>query len=372
MSCSASKSTGRREGIRALRLGGFVLAALPAMGSSLGSLPVAASSFAVAAAVVSVSSSASAQETAEVEAILKRGIQLRREGQDEAALAVFQEAEAQAPNSVRVLLHVATAAQAASKWLLADEYLRKADSHNNDPYYQRYRAEIDEVRNTTAQRVGHFRAVGEPSGAEVILNGQVVGTLPMENPKTLEAGTYVLEVNKAGFYRLRRPISVPGGVLTRETVQLNERTGAEPVGEGTGNSPAEPPSFWASSGMTWTLAGVAAAAGITSGVSFFLRERAATHWNDNGRCLSSTPTDQNTSREKLCGSVRNDVDTAEQIGIVSGVVGIAFAGAALTHWIATSGSSEPGADSTARHEHKSTGSVQCSPGLMNVVCSGSF
>ena len=320
--------------------------------------------------VLSVTSSARAQESAEVEAILKRGIQLRRDGQDEAALAVFQEAEAQAPNSVRVLLHVATAAQAASKWLLADEYLRKADQHKNDPYYVKYQNEIEEVKNITAQRVGHFRAVGEPSGAEVILNGQVVGTLPMENPKTLEAGTYVLEVNKPGFFRLRRPISVPGGVLTRETVELNERGPNDPPGGGEPGTPAEPPSFWASSGMTWTLAGVAAAAGVTSGVSFFLRERAAKHWNDDQRCLSQQQL--TATREDLCGSVRNDIDTAEQVGIISGVVGIAFAGAALTHWIATSGNGEPGVDSASRREHKSTGSVQCSPGLMNVVCAGTF
>jgi hypothetical protein len=372
MSCSAGKSTGRREGLRSLRLGGFLLAAtVPASGATFANLPVAAGALALAT-VLSVSSSARAEESAEVEAILKRGIQLRRDGQDEAALAVFQEAEAQAPSSVRVLLHVATAAQAASKWLLADEYLKKADSHNNDPYYIRYRAEIDEVRSTTAQRVGHFRAVGEPSGAEVILNGQVVGTLPMENPKTLEAGTYVLEVNKPGFYRLRRPISVPGGVLTRETVELNERTGNAPDPNDPGATPAEPPSFWASSGMTWTLAGVAAAAGVTSGVSFFLRERAAKHWNDDGRCLSPAANEVNSTRADLCGNVRNDVDIAEQVGIVSGVVGIAFAGAALTHWIATSGSSEPSSDSTARHERKNTGSVQCSPGLMTLVCNGSF
>jgi hypothetical protein len=271
-----------------------------------------------------------------------------------------------------VLLHVATAAQAASKWLMADEYLKKAMSHQDDPYFVRYRNEIEEVRAATAQRVGHFRAVGEPDGAEVILNGQVVGTLPMENPKTLEAGTYVLEVNKAGYYRLRRPISVPGGVLTRETVELNERpeNAPDPLAPG-GGQPAEPPSFWASSGMTWTLAGVAAAAGVTSGVSFFLRERAAEHWNDEDRCLSSATTEVNRSRSDLCSNVRNDVDTAEQIGLVSGVVGIAFAGAALTHWIATSSSSSEPADS-AKHEQKSTGSVNCSPGLLSVVCSGSF
>jgi hypothetical protein len=369
MSCSASKVTDRREGARALRLGGFLLAAVVPATGSVGGLPTAAGSLAVAATVLSVASSARAQESAEVEAILKRGIQLRKEGQDEAALAVFQEAEALAPNSVRVLLHVATAAQAASKWLLADEYLRRADQHKNDPYYIKYQNEIDEVKNVTAQRVGHFRAVGEPSGAEVILNGQVVGTLPMENPKTLEAGTYVLEVNKPGFFRLRRPISVPGGVLTRETVELNERGPNDPATPGDPSAPAEPPSFWASSGMTWTLAGVAAAAGITSGISFILRGRAVDHWNDDSRCLSQESLSR--TRGEVCAGVRDDIDTAEQVGIVSGVVGVAFAGAALTHWIATSGSGEPGAES-AKHEHKSTGSVSCSPGLMNVVCAGTF
>jgi hypothetical protein len=369
MSCSASKVTGRREGARALRLGGVLLAAaMPATGGAAG-LPMATGSLAVAAVVLSVSSSVRAQESAEVEAILKRGIQLRRDGQDEAALAVFQEAEAQAPNSVRVLLHVATAAQAASKWLLADEYLRKADQHKNDPYYVKYQNEIEEVKNITAQRVGHFRAVGEPSGAEVILNGQVVGTLPMENPKTLEAGTYVLEVNKPGFFRLRRPISVPGGVLTRETVELNERGPNDPQVGGEPGTASEPASFWASSGMTWTLAGVAAAAGVTSGVSFYLRNRAANHWNDDGRCLN--PQQPSATREDICSNVRDDIDTAEQVGIVSGVVGVAFAGAAITHWIATSGSGS-GPEGTARREHKETGSVQCSPGLMNIVCAGTF
>src|SRR5688572_1581701 len=95
----------------------------------------------ISLAALSVESLALAQqEKPETENLLRRGIQLRREGNDEAALAVFLEAEAQSPDSVRVLLHVATAAQAASKWLMADEYLKKAAAHDSDPYYQRYRA----------------------------------------------------------------------------------------------------------------------------------------------------------------------------------------------------------------------------------------
>jgi hypothetical protein len=348
----------------------------PAVGAlPVVSLPMAGASAAVAALVLTYAEGAKAaagEESPEVEALLRKGIQLRREGNDEAALAVFLEAEAQAPNSVRVLLHVATAAQAASKWLMADEYLHKAMSHEDDPYFVRYKAEIEEVRAATSQRVGHFRAIGAPDGAEVILNGQVVGTLPMETPKTLEAGTYVLEVNKPGYYRLRRPVAVPGGVLTRETVQLNERTGngPDPDPAGAASAPQEPKGWWASSWVTWTLGGIAVAAGATSGVSFYLRQRAADHWNDNTRCLS---TDQvNAPRSQLCGKVRNDIDTAEQVGIVTGVVGIAFAGAALTQWIASAGSSSSSGGDSAERRERNHGSVQCSPGLLSVMCGGSF
>ena len=255
---------------------------------------------------------------------------------------------------------------------MADEYLKKAMSHGDDPYYQKYKAEIEEVRLATAQRVGHFRAIGEPDGAEVVLNGQVVGTLPMETPKTLEAGTYIMEVSKPGFFRLRRPISVGGGVLTRESVELNERApgSVDPADPASAAAAAEPKSYWASSAFTWTLAGIGAAAGVTSGISFYLREQAIEHWNDDDRCLSSENPD--VPRQDICSDVRNDIDTAEQVGIITGVIGIAFAGAALTHWIATGGDSEPGMDTAERRERRSAGHVMCSPGLMNVVCSGTF
>ena len=73
-----------------------------------------------------------AAEDAVVEALIQRGIQLRRNNSDEEALAVFLEAEKQDPTSVRVLLHVVTAAQAAGKWLLADSYMRKVTALDSD------------------------------------------------------------------------------------------------------------------------------------------------------------------------------------------------------------------------------------------------
>jgi hypothetical protein len=314
-----------------------------------------------------------ADESAETEALLRKGIQLRRQGQDEAALNAFLEAEVQSPNSVRVLLHVATAAQAASKWLMADEYLQKATARENDEYYQRYKGDIDEVKAAVAQRVGHFRAVGTPDGAEVILNGQPVGTLPMDTPKTLEAGTYVLEVNKVGFYRLRRPITVPGVVLTRETVELRERLPGSPD-DGSGgvvgaDGTTAQKDWWSQPWVTWTFAGLGVAGLATSGVALLLRNQAVDHWNDDNRCLD--PERPGQSRSEVCADVRNDIDTAEQVAMVGGVVGGVFLTAALTHWLATRGSDEPPSTASGGSK-KAAEALSCNAGWLSVACSGSF
>jgi len=162
-----------------------------------------------------------AAEDAVVEALIQRGIQLRRNSADEEALAVFLEAERQAPTSVRVLLHVVTAAQSAGKWLLADSYMRKVSLLSDNDYYRRHADAIDVVRRTIAARVGSFQAQGGPDGASVRLDGHLVGTLPMADPAPVESGAYLMEVQKPGYYRLRRSVNVVGGVLTREPVELN-------------------------------------------------------------------------------------------------------------------------------------------------------
>src|SRR5262245_30275843 len=243
--------------------------------------------------------SAAAAEDAVVEALIQRGIQLRRNNSDEEALAVFLEAEKQDPTSVRVLLHVVTAAQAAGKWLLADSYMRKVTALESDPYYQRHADAIDVVRRSIAARVGTFQAQGGPDGASVRLDGQLVGTLPMTVPASIEAGAYLMEVHKPGFYRLRRNVTISGGVLTREPVELNravargdvsgDASAAAAGGAASGTVGTEPSerTWWHSPAVGWTLVGLGVASGAGSAIAFLARENKVDQWNDNGSCLDS-------------------------------------------------------------------------------------
>jgi hypothetical protein len=306
--------------------------------------------------------------------LIQQGIALRRSGKDDAALRIFLDAEARSPSSVRVLLHVTAAAQAAGRWLLAYRYLQKASSHRTEPYYQRYRASIQVIEDAVAQHVGQLRVLGSPSGAEVLVNGELVGTLPMDNPKVLELGAYQLEVRKSGYFPLRRPLEIVGGTrLSQEAIELKPMTPSlasapesRPSGRAeTKNGETRPGSQsplrarW----ITYALAGTGVALLATSSVAFALREREAGRWNDDSRCLDgSSPT---VTRAQVCGDVRGNVETDQRIGIVTGVLGLGFGGAALAHWLATS-----------ERSRVETGQARrlpaCSVGLGSVTCQGTF
>ena len=302
--------------------------------------------------------------------LIHEGVGLRRSGKDEAALNVFLDAEKHAPSSVRVLLHITAASQATGKWLLAYQYLQKASSHSDDPYYQRYRASIRTMEDAVAQHVGQFRVQGSPPGAELFLNGEPLGTLPMANARILEAGSYVLQVKKAGFFSLRRPVTIAGGAgLTQETVQLNandlagsddaRRLSSGSAGhDGSTSAPSPPRGRW----LTWTLAGTSAALLATSGVALAIRQSEVKHWNDNDRCLSAShPLD---TRAQLCGDVHSNARTAEGVSIATGLLGVGFGVGAVAHWLATS--DHPSTSS------QSGGLPSCSAGLANIVCTGTF
>lgn len=319
---------------------------------------------AVAACVLLASAPlvAHAEEPASLESLIQEGIRLRRDGEDEKALEVFRQAERLQPSSVRVLLHLATAAQAAGHWVEADTYIRRVFDYRDDPYYRRYESDISTVEQLIATRVGRFQVVGSPPGAEVRLNGRVVGHLPMAEAHRLEAGNYQLEVVSQGHYALRRSQRIPGAVLTREVVDLGPETSAAESARVLGEDHG-PPRWWEERWVAWSLAGAGAASALTAGIAFVVREQQASQWNDDGRCVVPG----GGTREQQCGSDYGDARMAERIGATAAVGALLFGGAAIAHFtlIAPPGAGRtPGAEATLE--------TRCGPGWLGVSCEGTF
>ena len=162
--------------------------------------------------------------------------------------------------------------------------------------------------------------------------------------------------------------------LSQESIELNQNTTAAPGPESTvarrteklptPSTQGQPTSPLRARWVTWALAGSSAALLTTSGVALAVRENEASHWNDDGRCLdSANPT---LTREQRCGDVRDSVKTAERVGIISGALGVGFAGAAVWHYFwSTSVKQEPGRE-------RSAFAATCAAGLGSVVCQGRF
>jgi hypothetical protein len=302
----------------------------------------------------------------EADKLVTRGIQLRAQGKDNEALEAFRKASEIDPDSVRVQVHLATAYQALGNWLLADEYLSLALSRQNDPFVIRHRQVLDDAKKVIDDNIGRLELEGEPLGAEVRLNGRLVGTLPLTRPVRMTVGSYLLEVQHEGFYPMRRPIALTGGALVREHVRLeplpaNSRPDAAGRGPGgfvsAGSEPGVDegaPRHW----LTWALAGGAGVTGAVAIGAVVYREVHANRWNDNTQCLES-----NRTRAQVCGAERDKVETGDTVAIVSGVLTGLLATGAVLNAVGVFGSSSPPAQS---------GLLGCSVGITGASCFGAF
>src|SRR5687767_13732162 len=86
------------------------------------------------------------------EALIKRGVELRRQGEDQAALREFQRAHALAPTP-RAAAQIGLAEQALERWTDAEAHLNEALRARNDPWIRKNRAVLEESLRTVRGRI---------------------------------------------------------------------------------------------------------------------------------------------------------------------------------------------------------------------------
>jgi hypothetical protein len=160
----------------------------------------------------------------DAEAFLKRGVALRRQRNDGAALQEFRRAYEIEP-SARAAAQMALAEQALKLYVEADKHLTEALRDRNDPWIRKNRTVLEQQRRTVATHVGRVVVGGEPTGADVFLNGQNAGTIPLREPATVPPGPVQVEVRSPGYVATSMSIVVAAGDQGRVDVSLKrERT----------------------------------------------------------------------------------------------------------------------------------------------------
>jgi tetratricopeptide (TPR) repeat protein len=310
---------------------------------------------------------------ARAEELLAQGIELRRDGKDAEALALFRQAADLDPESARAQAHLGVTNQALGRWLSADTYLSEALKHPGDPYIERHRAALEKAQEMVRDHIGSLAVDGGPAGADVSLNGRAIGRLPLTT-QPVAVGSYLMEVSLTGHYSVSRPISVAKRALTRETVELvpyakgeaaalGARRLSESAGAATLGAPAGAPGedrFEKSfpSWVPWTLGGASAASAVAASVFWAKREEHAKRWNDNAVCRNQV----GVTRENLCGDERDSGEQAQTLAFVSGGLAAAFAAGAIWTALAGHSTSEPA----------SAGLEACGLSSNGVDCFGRF
>jgi hypothetical protein len=181
-------------------------------------------------------------EAQDADALMKEGLELRRQHHDAEALDDFRRAFALDP-SPRAQAQIAFAEQALGRWLEAEADLRKAMQASNDPWIVGHREVLDSGLASIQARLAWLEVTANVPGAEVRVNGARATELPMAAPLRVEAGSLVLEVRAKGYATVRRTTSADPGGSARETFELVPLTPTpdEPSPPTLGSPPVIPP-----------------------------------------------------------------------------------------------------------------------------------
>jgi len=151
--------------------------------------------------------------------LIGQGLGFREKGDDEAALRTFKEAYERF-KSARALAQVALAEQALGRWVDADAHLAEALRREADPWIAKNAALLRQAMNDIQGRLGWLQLSGTDVRADVLINGQPAGQMPVGGPLRVLAGSLALEVRAPGYLPVVRNVSVPAGGTARESITL--------------------------------------------------------------------------------------------------------------------------------------------------------
>lgn len=304
-----------------------------------------------------------AGEAEETEALLARGVELREQGKDDEALAHFKRALARSPSSARARAQVALAEQALGMWVAAEADLEGALASKDDAWIAKNRAALEGALGVIRRHVGSLEVRGD-DGAEVVLDGVVLGKLPQAAPLRAEAGRRTLEVRKRGFHAASRAVEIAPGAVARETVTLVALPPDAPAARGASGAAGHDEDRGRGQRLLgWVFTGTGGAFVGAGAVSLLVRKGIVDDYNEQCPGLGSAqPAD--------CDAKIDSARTWLTVSIVSFVGGgvLAAGGLAL---VLTAPRGEP--RSASGPGTRAVGwSAWCAPGLGSVACAATF
>ena len=180
--------------------------------------------------IASVSLAGPARAAESADQLIRKGLEMRKRGDDLGALPLFEQAYKLSPTP-RAAAQRAFCAQALGRWTQVESDLTEALKSPDDAWVKKNRGAIDESLREAKMKVAVIEVVGEPPGADVLVNGKVVGQLPLARPVRIEAGEIDVELRAEGHRPSLKSLHVEGGQYQRIAVRaaLDAASSVAPV-----------------------------------------------------------------------------------------------------------------------------------------------
>jgi hypothetical protein len=284
--------------------------------------------------LIAASPCAFAQEQeAPVDALMREGLSLRRQGRDDEAFHAFDRAWSLS-RSPRARAQMGLAAQALGRWPDADRFLREALAATSDAWVSQRRAVLEASLGEIGAHLGRLEVQCNVAGATVRVDGTERGTTPLREPLRLPTGTVTLQIGAAGYLEVTRQAVLTAGGTTREQIDLvavprTQSLTAEPPMRGEAIRPpsAPVPSSRGSvqRALAWTSGGVAVAGLALGAVALVLRNVEADTFNARNADADPRNDCPRGATSSACRDLESGVSTRETLSVVGFVVGGAAA-----------------------------------------------
>jgi hypothetical protein len=153
------------------------------------------------------------------DALIKAGVESRKRLDDATALQQFSKAYA-VRKSPRAAAQMGLAEMALGKWVDAEAHIQEALEASSDRWVSKNVSSLRQALSSVRDHLGSLELLGSPAGAEIVIDGEVRGHLPLGKPLRVRVGEWPVEVRAPGYQPASFKVQVVSGGLARESVNL--------------------------------------------------------------------------------------------------------------------------------------------------------
>lgn len=158
--------------------------------------------------------------TADVESLIKKGNDLRRQGKDQLALGYFQRAYDTSPTG-RTSAQLGLCEKALGYLVPAYDHLDQALTSHGDAWVDKHKDVLEQNFREVKGLVVEVLVSGTPSGADVLVDGKVVGKIPLSGPVRFVKGDHrKVTLRAPGYLEGSEEIAGRGGEQVRVVLHL--------------------------------------------------------------------------------------------------------------------------------------------------------